>query len=67
MIIFYLIFNGHHEAMLFKLPPKKFGMKWTKVADTNLNFLEETGSKHKAGEEVQIEARSIVIMKNEIG
>ncbi len=64
---FYLIFNGHHEAMLFKLPPKKFGMKWTKVADTNLNFLEETGSKHKAGEEVQIEARSIVIMKNEIG
>ncbi|HZH64032.1 MAG TPA: glycogen debranching protein GlgX [Flavisolibacter sp.] len=64
---FYLVFNAHHEALLFKLPPKKFGSRWIKVLDTNLNYLEETGEKHKAGEEVNVEARSVVVMKNEIG
>ncbi|MDQ6610036.1 MAG: glycogen debranching enzyme GlgX, partial [Bacteroidota bacterium] len=63
---FYLIFNAHHEAMLFKLPPQKFGARWIKILDTNSGYLEETGVKYKAGKEVNVESRSVVLMKNPI-
>lgn len=63
---FYAIFNAHHEALTFKLPPQKFGMKWVKVLDTAADFLEETGDRFRAGDEVSVEARSIVLMKNSI-
>lgn len=64
---FYVIFNAHHEAMLFKLPPQKFAAQWIKVLGTTADFLEEAGDKYNAGAAVSVEARSIVVMKNSIG
>jgi glycogen operon protein len=60
---FFLIFNAHYEALPFKLPPLKFGRKWTKVLDTSINYLEETGEIFNAGKPIQVEGRSVVLLK----
>lgn len=60
---FYVIFNAYSDLLEFKLPPQKFGRKWTKVLDTSQNFLEETGQVFKAGEKVSVVGRSIVLLK----
>lgn len=61
---FYIIFNAFHEALSYKLPPKKYGNKWIKVLDTHQSFLDEAGSEtYKAGELVKVESRSIVVLK----
>lgn len=60
---FYVVFNAHHDSLEFKLPPQKFGRRWTKVLDTSLNFLEETGQVFKAGEKVTVVGRSVVALK----
>ena len=60
---FFLIFNAHYEAITFKLPPLKFGRRWTKVMDTALNYLEETGDICNAGKPIQVEGRSVVLLK----
>jgi glycogen operon protein len=60
---FVLIFNAHHETISFKLPPQKFGRKWVKILDTGLNYFEETGELIAAGKTIQIEGRSVVLLK----
>lgn len=63
---FFLIFNAYHENITFKLPTPKFGRKWMKVLDTSLNYLEETGESFKAESNIQIEGRSVVLLKEPI-
>lgn len=60
---FFLVFNAHHDALHFQLPPVRFGRKWTKVLDTSLNYLEETGEVFAAGKRLNIEGRSVVLLK----
>jgi isoamylase len=60
---FFIIFNAYHDAIQFKLPPAKFGRKWTKVLDTSINYLEETGESFKAAESIHVEGRSVVLLK----
>ena len=60
---FFLIFNAHHDQLTFKLPPLKFGRKWSKVLDTALNYLEETGEVFGAGKTLQVEGRSVVLLR----
>jgi isoamylase len=58
---FYVIFNGHHDSLQFKLPPEKYGREWTKVLDTstpNIGHLE----KYKADEIVEAEGRSVILL-----
>ncbi len=31
---FYIMFNAHHEALEFRLPPRAWGERWTQVLDT---------------------------------
>jgi glycogen operon protein len=31
---FYVMFNAHHEAVIFKLPEVKWGRRWTEVLNT---------------------------------
>ena len=31
---FYIMFNAHHEALEFRLPPEAWGTRWTQVLDT---------------------------------
>ncbi|HZH36237.1 MAG TPA: glycogen debranching protein GlgX [Flavisolibacter sp.] len=60
---FFLIFNAYHERISFRLPPQKFGRKWLKIMDTALNYFEETGESFVAGKTIQVEGRSVVLLK----
>lgn len=60
---FFLIFNAHHDAISFLLPPQKFGRHWAKILDTAIDYFEETGEIHPAKKTIQIEGRSIVLLK----
>ena len=61
---FYVIFNANHERMTFSLPAEQWGRRWEKLVDTA-----EPGAidrrEHvevKAGEQVEVEARSLVLL-----
>ncbi|MBB1286364.1 glycogen debranching protein GlgX [Flavisolibacter sp. BT320] len=60
---FFLIFNAHHDSITFLLPPQKFGRQWIKILDTAIDYFEETGEIHPAKKTIQIEGRSIVLLK----
>ena len=64
---FYVIFNAHHEQMPFTLPPQQFGGRWTRVLDTSSNAppeLRTRGQSAAAGEQVQVQARSLVVLRS---
>jgi glycogen operon protein len=63
---FFIIFNAYHNGIDFKLPPARFGRKWTKVLDTHINFMEETGETFKASASIHVEGRSVVLLKEPI-
>ena len=58
---FYLIFNAHHEALTFVLPPEKFGKEWIKIIDTTTSKIEPQGT-YQAQEEIVVAGRSIVLL-----
>jgi glycogen operon protein len=60
---FYLIFNAYHEALSFKLPSKKYGTNWYKVIDTTEGMIDEEGSAYKPEDEIKVEGRSTVLLK----
>jgi len=63
---FYIIFNAHHEPLTYCLPPEKYGSQWTKILDTSQDFIgEETGT-FEAGDPMEINSRSIVLLKHPI-
>jgi isoamylase len=64
---FYIMFNAHHEALDFKLPPKAWGTAWTQVLDTN-DIIDEMseerlGRSFKAGAIVAIQPWSLRILR----
>jgi glycogen operon protein len=59
---FYLIFNAHHEALEFTLPPSKYAKNWHLVLDTSSNEIEEKEFAPK--EVVTAEGRSIIVLKH---
>ncbi|WP_040398380.1 glycogen debranching protein GlgX [Cesiribacter andamanensis] len=64
---FYLIFNAHHEALTFTLPPKKYGTLWSKILDTSENRVdEEDEGTYSAGETIEVAGRSIVLLEHPI-
>jgi isoamylase len=60
---FYVLFNAYHETLQFKLPPQKFGRKWVKVLDTATAYFEESGETFKAAQSINVEGRSVVLLK----
>jgi isoamylase len=64
---FYIMFNAHHEALDFKLPPKAFGARWTQVLDTfeSADELSEErlGREVNAGGRVRVHAWSLVLLR----
>ena len=62
---FYVIFNGHHEPLKFKLPPKKYGTQWSKVIDTTTGHIGENGKVYSAGKMLDVGPRSIVLLHSE--
>lgn len=61
---FYIIFNAHYEPLNFTVPPKKYGTKWIKIVDTHANFISETGPVYRPGQPIQVDSRSIVVLKH---
>jgi len=60
---FYLLFNAHHEALPFRLPNRpERGESWVKMLDT-AEPLSGEGEPCSAGEEVRVEARSLVLLR----
>ncbi len=60
---FLLLFNAHHEPMDFVVPPESYGRAWNVVIDTNQPLLEEGEIAYKAGDALELEARSIVVLQ----
>jgi len=60
---FYIIFNAHHEELTYKLPPEKFAADWEKVLDTAIPQLTKK-EVCKAGENIKIQGRSVVVLKH---
>ncbi len=57
---FLILFNGHHEAIEFRLPGAAFGEKWQVAVDTFDNG--ETGLELHAEGSVHLEARSTLVL-----
>lgn len=62
---FYVIFNAHHEALQFKLPPAKYGKEWIKILDTADTDLEHD-AKFEAEQEISVEGRSVILLSHPI-
>jgi glycogen operon protein len=62
---FYILFNAHHEALSFTLPPAQWGQKWTKVIETTKAQPHRGFWTYKAGKQLTVEARSLVVLRRE--
>jgi isoamylase len=60
---FYVIFNGHHESVAFKLPGEPWGRRWELVFDTAHGFSEAGARELASGEQVVAEGRSVVLLR----
>lgn len=59
---FYVIFNAHHDALTYTLPPEKFGKEWRKVIDTTIGFVEHDDHVYKPRKEIEVVGRSVVLL-----
>jgi glycogen operon protein len=60
---FLLLFNAHHGPVQFTLPGTEFGEAWTTTIDTASDVVDEDGATVKAGDDVEVSGRSIVVLK----
>lgn len=62
---FFIIFNTHHKAIDFKLPPAEWGSPWHRVLDTYTGICNENSfESFRAGHVVTVEGRSVILFKN---
>ena len=64
---FYIMFNAHHEALDFRLPPKAWGAAWTQVLDTNdvIDEMSEErlGRSYKSGAALSVQSWSLRLLR----
>jgi glycogen operon protein len=70
---FYILFNAHWDPISFRLPPDRphWGERWVKVIDTTSRHVrdqvDEGGTEqrevYRLDEQVQVEGRSVVVLK----
>ncbi len=59
-----LLFNAHHEPLVFTLPDLPSGPgEWTVAFDTNEPLLKEGARVHEAGGKVDVESRSVAVLR----
>ncbi|MCC9134795.1 glycogen debranching protein GlgX [Pontibacter silvestris] len=63
---FYVIFNAHYEPLNYKLPPKNYGTKWTKIVDTSESRVEEEGKAYGPSKTIKVEGRSVVVLHHPV-
>jgi glycogen operon protein len=65
---FYVMVNAHHEPLEFVMPEAKWGERWTIVLDTNEASdhvtLDDTGRVLTAGEKLNVQAWSTVVLRH---
>ena len=65
---FYVMFNAHHEPIDFVMPEAKWGERWTFTLITNENAehvaVEGNGQELSAGEKVNVQAWSMVLLRH---
>jgi len=61
---FLVMFNAHHEALDFTVPPAEYGAWWGALADTadDDGGLEQSDA-YRPGEVVVVAARSVVVLR----
>jgi glycogen operon protein len=60
---FYILFNAHYESLLFNLPASKWGDKWKKILDTAAGWHEADSIMLKAGAQLMVAERSLVLLQ----
>jgi glycogen operon protein len=61
---FWLLLNGHHEAIGFTLPDVGAGERWEVEIDTHAPMLDDAEHRSvKTGEAFDVEARSVVLLR----
>ncbi len=60
---FFLMFNSYREPMEFKLPPKKWGRKWTIVLDTADPAVVSDSRSHLFEEQVHVAGHAMVVLR----
>ncbi|HZK51793.1 MAG TPA: glycogen debranching protein GlgX [Actinomycetota bacterium] len=60
---FLLFFNAHHQSMDFIVPVGNYGRAWNVVIDTNEPLLDEGARSYKAGDAIELEARSLAVLR----
>ncbi len=61
---FFLLFNGHYESISFCLPDLGAGERWAVEIDTHAPLLDTADLRSvKTGEAIDVEARSVLVLK----
>ncbi|MGH2749262.1 MAG: glycogen debranching protein GlgX [Actinomycetota bacterium] len=60
---FLLFFNAHHDPMDFMVPIGGWGNAWSVVIDTNTPLLGNDERPYKAGDVIELEGRSLVVLR----
>jgi isoamylase len=60
---FMLLLNAWHEPIDFTLPPGRWADAWVKVVDTATGQCTEDDDRLKAGEELPVEGRSLMLLR----
>lgn len=63
---FYILFNAHYEALTFTLPSREWGDRWIKIIDTTRTLPHRGFWACKAGKQLTVEARSLVVLCREV-
>lgn len=61
---FYVLFNAHYEPLVFTIPSRKLGLKWQKVIDTRVIEVPLNSEVYIGGQQVPLEARSLVVLRH---
>ncbi|HET7482305.1 MAG TPA: glycogen debranching enzyme, partial [Actinomycetota bacterium] len=62
---FLLLFNAHDAAIDFTLPDEEWGRVWVESIDTNDPAPRDASPEYKAGAQVRVETRSIVVLRRD--
>jgi glycogen operon protein len=61
---FLLLFNSHHEALAFILPPAAWGANWVTLLDTGLGWI-EAAAPLMAGASLEVGPQSVVLLQRQ--
>jgi isoamylase len=61
---FYLIFNAHHETLMFTLPESRWGTRWALLLDTARGWV-DAAPPRLAGAQLEVEPRSVVLLQRQ--